>query len=458
MSPWPIKPLLAIATFSALIAAPQFVPQFHNWRVFEWSTVTTVLDFKPRHAGSDLAQEIADLKPEMVPLKNAASRIQDPSDSLAPFFAALYDVERRRPNARVRILHYGDSPTTADLITADVRNLLQTRFGDAGHGVHLIAKPWAWYQHRGFEVDASGWTIQPATLRQQKDGRYGVGGVSFMGSVGAHSRFIARRPGYTLLRVSYLAKPDGGEVAISADGEPLATLRTAQPEEADSWQDFALPADARTFELRVTSGTVRLFCVSFEKEEPGVLYDSIGLNGSWAGVLATYVNERHWAEQMQAVEPDLVIINYGTNESGFPQYIDSSYAKDMRIVLQRVRRALPHTPILVMTPMDRGQRQTGGVIGTIPGLQRVVAIQSQLAAETGAAFFNTFEAMGGPGTMGRWYAAEPRLVSADFIHPMPSGARIVGGLLYQALFDGYTRYKLRLLHKMTAELRGNAKQ
>ena len=30
--------------------------------------------------------------------------------------------------------------------------------------------------------------------------------------------------------------------------------------------------------------------------------------------------------------------------------------------------------------------------------------------------------------MGRWYAAEPRLVGADFIHPMPAGAKIVGEL------------------------------
>ena len=46
--------------------------------------------------------------------------------------------------------------------------------------------------------------------------------------------------------------------------------------------------------------------------------------------------------------------------------------------------------------------------------------------------------------MGRWYQAEPRLVSADFIHPMPAGARIVGNLLAKALVDGYSKYKLEL--------------
>jgi len=76
-------------------------------------------------------------------------------------------------------------------------------------------------------------------------------------------------------------------------------------------------------------------------------------------------------------------------------------------------------------------------------MPQLVALQAKLAAENGCAFFDTFEAMGGPGTMGRWYMAEPRLVSADFIHPMPTGARIVGTLLYQALMDGFNRYKLK---------------
>ncbi len=57
------------------------------------------------------------------------------------------------------------------------------------------------------------------------------------------------------------------------------------------------------------------------------------------------------------------------------------------------------------------------------------------------AFFNTYEAMGGEGTMARWYASEPRLVGADYIHPMPAGAKIVGGLWYDALQDGFNDYK-----------------
>jgi len=104
-----------------------------------------------------------------------------------------------------------------------------------------------------------------------------------------------------------------------------------------------------------------------------------------------------------------------------------------------------------MSPMDRGRREPGGEIGTMPAIPRLVTIEQRVAMKTGCAFFNTFLAMGGPGTMGQWYRAEPRLVGADFIHPMPAGARIVGNLLYQALLDGYRQFKMRRAQK-TAKL------
>jgi hypothetical protein len=61
----------------------------------------------------------------------------------------------------------------------------------------------------------------------------------------------------------------------------------------------------------------------------------------------------------------------------------------------------------------------------------------------GCAFFDTFDAMGGPGTMGRWYKAQPRLVSGDFIHPFPAGAAKVGGLVDEALLAGYRHGEAR---------------
>ena len=108
---------------------------------------------------------------------------------------------------------------------------------------------------------------------------------------------------------------------------------------------------------------------------------------------------------------------------------------------------------MIMSPMDRGTRDESGEIVTVPALHRLINIQQRVAAEKQCAFFNTFQAMGGPGTMGRWYQAEPRMVGADFIHPMPAGARTIGNLLYKSLIKGYNGYKLRQLQQRSAKLK-----
>jgi lysophospholipase L1-like esterase len=433
--------------------APDAMPAFKNYKVLDWQSIPAVLDFTPRKRS---AAPIEDEQLRMHPDKDAASykifRVNDPARSLDRFFEALYRTETRQPGAVTRIVHYGDSPTTADLITGDTRKLLQVKFGDAGHGFCLLAKPWAWYDHNGVSIQGSGWTIDPATQSKLRDGLYGLGGVSFRGDAGTHTSFVLKDSNHTTLEVSYLRQPAGGIFQVSAEGRMLATVDTKARAVEPGYTVIGIPPNSRHFEIRVASGPVRALGVRFEKPGPGVEYDSLGLNGAFVSVLARMFNAEHWGEELQHVQPDLVIINYGTNESGYASFVDQSYGKELKEVVRRIRAALPDTSILLMSPMDRGTREAGGEIGTMPTIPRLVTIQQRVAMETGCGFFNTFLAMGGPGTMGQWYQAEPRLVGGDFIHPMPAGAKIVGNLLYQALFDGYNQFKVRRMHEKFAKV------
>mgnify|MGYP000202979604 CR=1 FL=1 len=51
--------------------------------------------------------------------------------------------------------------------------------------------------------------------------------------------------------------------------------------------------------------------------------------------------------------------------------------------------------------------------------------QQAVARETGCAFFDTYRAMGGEGTMARWHQRENPLVTGDLTHPTPTGADVV---------------------------------
>jgi lysophospholipase L1-like esterase len=143
--------------------------------------------------------------------------------------------------------------------------------------------------------------------------------------------------------------------------------------------------------------------------------------------------------------PDLVVVNYGTNEADFASYIDHQYEKELREAIRRIRAALPETSILIMSPMDRGHHAGDG-IETMPTIPRLVEIQRRVARETGCGFFDTFHAMGGEGVMARWYSSQPRLVSADLIHPFPAGGKMIAVIFARELSAGLNRYKLRQIH------------
>ena len=364
--------------------------------------------------------------------------LEVPPGSLDAFYASL------RAGKVTRILHYGDSPTTADSITSDIRRLLQKRFGDAGHGFLLIAKPWAWYGHDGIRLDAKGWEIQPASQKRAPDGIHGLGGVSFIGGEGAMSHVGLPDDKTTGAVVYYLAQPGGGTFSVNSGDTKITEVNTDGPEKKPGFAEFALPPGTSSIELRVSAGKVRLFGYRFDKERPtgsgGVQYSSIGVNGAQVQMVVRYFETAQWTAALQHENPALVVLNYGTNESIYPSYVEKQYPDELRQVIMRIRTALPRTSLLLMGPMDRGTL-TGGEIVTPDSLERLIEVQKQVAAETGCAFFNTFHAMGGAGTMGRWYNAQPRLVSADFMHPLPAGAAKVGGLFEGALVESYEAWK-----------------
>jgi lysophospholipase L1-like esterase len=391
--------------------------------------ISTLILIRPAATPKIVAPVIKQLQIEA---RQSIPYLDVPPGSLDAFYASL------RRKEVTRILHYGDSPTTADSITSDVRRLLQARFGDAGHGFVLIAKPWAWYGHNGIRLDAKGWQIEPASQNRAPDGFHGLGGVSFRGEPGAFSRVGLPDAHYSNAIVYYLAQPGGGSFTVNTEEEKIVEVNTDAEVKKPGFAEFALPPGTTTVELRVTSGRVRLFGYRFDKDQPGVQYSSLGINGGQVQMALRYFESTQWTEVLRHENPALVVLNYGTNESIYPAYVEKQYPDELRQVIARIREAVPHASLLLMGPMDRGIMNAAGDIVTPDSLQTLIAVQKKVAAETGCAFFNTFNAMGGAGTMGRWYHAQPRLVSADFMHPMPAGAAKVGALFEGALMHGYT--------------------
>ena len=448
----PKKTTLTILTFAALVVLLSLV------KVARPIAPGAVVDFRPRASNTmePVARPSGPTRANPSRPASATPDLIDEHENLKAFYQALWRTESKLPGAVTRVLHYGDSPVTADSITADARALLQEHYGDAGHGFILIAKPWAWYGHRGVDILGRGWHIEAATQSHARDGLVGLGGVSFEGAIGAASQIVLQED-HARMEVEYLRQPGGGQLAIRSEGRELSEIETDDAAKQAGFQTVELPAGTRNIDLVVERGPVRLFGVSFERDDPGVIYNSLGLNGGQVQAVVRYFDKAQWSVELQHQRPDLVVLNYGTNESIYADYIEKSYPGELREVIGRVKAAVPNASVLIMSPMDRGQRDASGRITTVPSLPRLVEIQRQTAAQMGCAFFNTFQAMGGEGTMARWYESQPRLVSADFTHPLPGGARKVGVLLDQALEAGYRRYQAKYRRQLAQESGAEAK-
>ncbi len=453
MPKFPTQTMLATATFAAILLVVHYAVS--ATKGLDPSALRPITDFP---SGRASLIPIIKLPPPPVPAILAVPKpkvrgntavastptldsqfLIDNNGALDHFYSALRDLRSGQSSRRtVRIVHFGDSPTTADLITGDARDLLQERFGNAGPGFILIAKPWAWYGHHGVDVIGTGWKIDTA-VGSMREANYGLGGAIFTGPVGATSTIHLTAHDSTSIEVQYLEEPGGGNIDITADGAPMGTVNTAGDTKKNSATTIPIPAGTKQVQLRVSGSPAQVFGVAFGRNDRGLTYDSIGLNGASTTVMSRAFNPDTFSAALEHRNPDLVVINYGTNESSFPSYVAKQYEPELIRAIGRVRTALPDTSILIMSPMDRGERN-GDAITTMLAIPEIVAIQQRVAEQTGCGFFNTYQAMGGNGTMARWYDRHPPMVGADLIHPSPQGARIVAQLLTGQLLIGYERY------------------
>ena len=363
--------------------------------------------------------------------------------NLKPFFAALDQTARREAGAVTRITHYGASEIGADGITSVVRRKLQAYFGSAGKGWVNVAPGWQWYKHKDVVYKTRGWSSRTVTSNDLNvkwgKARYGFGGVAGLGWGGgaeASYKVWADR-----LELFYLGYPKGGDVAVSVNGGPEEIFSTKADAETDLTKVFrGTPGAENTFVVKSKGGgTAHVYGVTLETDGPGVVYDCIQLIGTRASRYLNF-NEEHLKRQTELRKPDLQVILYGGNELVDRDMALGPYEEKYEKVIRRMRAGALEGACIVMAPQDHGEVERGRV-RTVPLLLKLIPIQRRIAEKAGCAFYDTLAAMGGEGTMGRWYNSKPRLAWGDYMHLTPAGDRVIGAMLYKALMKAYADYR-----------------
>lgn len=370
--------------------------------------------------------------------------IEDPNGAMRHFYGALAQTALGRPGAVTRISHWGDSTIAADGLTSVARQLLQRQLGDAGHGYVLVEPGTDWYVQKGVEYERKGWRSWKIIDAGAKDSHYGYGGVSALGYLGAWARYATAETGPVGRSVSrfelYFARGRRyGKLSYSVDGAEPTLLDTRAEALTDAFQAIAVPDGPHELKIRSAGdGPVRVYGVTMERAGPGVVYDCIGLVGA-RGSRMLNMDPTHFKRQVQHRRPDLMVIAFGGNELVDEGMSMTWYRKRFVDVVRLYRQAAPEASCVVMSPIDHGEKYRGR-IRTKPDLLKMLPVQRDVALAEGCAFFSIFDAMGGEGSMGRWYRSKPRLGWADLSHVTRGGARVLGSLWYKALMKGFSDY------------------
>ncbi len=368
--------------------------------------------------------------------------------ALDPFYEALTRTDARYAGAITRVSHWGDSAIANDNVTSALRFAMQRRFGDAGHGFHLVTKPFASYRHQGVKFsDGEGWQRCFIIGKCRSDGRYGFGGTIGWSAGGADSHWsseerLAFGRKVSRLEIWYRAYPKGGRVRIKIDGGEPQILSTAAETAADAWHTVTLSDDAHDIGLRASGGgQARLYGVVLERDGPGVVWDGMAQQGAFTSRML-YFDQQHLREQIDHRDPALLVFMFGGNDLILAEHKLPRYEEDFEQVLRNFRGSDPPRACLVLAPVDHGQRQ-GQRIVSRPMVAKIVEAQRRASLAAGCAFFDTVAAMGGDGSAARWRKSKPPLLSGDLAHLTFAGQKVVGQMTYLALMEGYVAYRGR---------------
>jgi len=384
--------------------------------------------------------------PATAPRPEATSSLVDPTGhSLDHFFSALASTEKRTPGAVTRVAHFGDSIVVSDYVSGTARRLFQKEFGDAGHGYMLIANAWPAYFHNDvFRYATSGFRVSRIVGPLTSDGWYGLGGVTFRASAGVVAEFGTADKGdfgrnVSKFVLSYLEYPGGGQLLLDVDGKPAAEIETNGATKVVRRHTLEVADGPHRFRLRVKGAAeTRLFGVVLERDGPGVVVDALGVQGARIRFLDKQ-DDAHFKDELQWRSPQLVVYQFGANESGDGYaYSMADFSQTMKAVVAQTRAALPRSSCLVIGAMDRARVENGQVT-SMKIIPLIIAEQRKAAAELGCAYFDTYGAMGGWGSMPSW--VKRGLGQADMTHPTLVGAERIAGWIYQALMEKYRAFK-----------------
>ncbi|MEP7127036.1 MAG: GDSL-type esterase/lipase family protein, partial [Byssovorax sp.] len=334
----------------------------------------------------------------------------------------------------------GDSHGASDFWSGALRTALQKRFGNGGPGYLTVGHKG--YRHDGVKMELGGkWRPRPkgaSTVIPSGDGIFGLGGFLMIGQEGSPREVFKLPtqdpplPAALSWDLCYKPATKKDSIEIKVDGVTVATVpKAGEARGALHHTLFESKKADSTVSVVASAGFPEVCGMVVEADpsaSPGVVLDTLGINGARLATPLAW-DQAAWVAELSRRAPALVVLEYGTNESGDYKIDPAVYIANLTQLMARVHQASAKTDCLVLAPTDRADTR-----------ERTPLVRDALlgaAKAVGCGFWDTYNEMGGKGSILAWRAENPPKAAGDGVHLTMKGYRELGDKLAAAVLGAY---------------------
>lgn len=339
----------------------------------------------------------------------------------------------------LRIMHIGDSHIQADWFSGMVNQQLKQKFGAAGRGLIFPYRQIKTNGSPAYKTTSN--QLFPSQKIVQCKSSCEVGFAAYNALLLPNREFTVRLKQDTAqqyINVWYKSEMNEHDPIVNQDQNPGSYF--VSNHSGFTVSTYLKPIN-QTFSIQST-GPITLYGVTAYTQSSGVVYHNIGANGA---KFNHYNQSNLFFEQTKLLQPHLIIVSLGTNES-VGDLIPDTFLAQLDTFYQNIVRHHPNAQVLFTTPADNYVRKTFYTRKKVKGKWRKKKVVRYVSNPTSKQvrdlilnYCNTnnvmvwdlYEAMGGEGSMRNWvktgYAAK------DHIHFSKGGYELQGKLLFDSL-------------------------
>ena len=378
---------------------------------------------------------------EILPADSLIIEIEDFTQEEQSAMQQFYD-KLLGGKQQVRIAFMGDSFVEGDILTADLRELLQDTFSGGGVGYTPIASPFTGFRQT-IKTSSKGWTPYNIMQRKSTPAPYAddffVSGWVAKASEGASTRWeMTQKRRHAdecrRARLLFICREDAS-VSVRLGEDEERTFSFAAGEEV---RQIVVESDSITsLEMRVVQGAAGFTGLGAEFDDvKGVAVDNLSVRSN-NGQAMFWSNPSINAQINNMRGYDLVVLQYGLNIMQADRTNYSLYAEQVEKMIRYVQNCFPKAAVMVMGVSDRSQKDENGIT-PMTSAKELTRWQRTAAEHCGVTFWDTYRAMQQLGGMATFVANG--WAGKDYTHINYAGGARIARELYYALLKGAERY------------------